>query len=505
MQEIQGLSFTDIAERFGTPAYVYDADEITATYRRLRGAFDERIQLFYSLKPNPNISVVGLLGSLGAGAEVCSLGELRSALAAGVPADRILMTGPGKSVEELTELVARDVRAVICESFAELRTIDEIAERLGKRPKVMLRVNPAHGVEGGRLTMAGRPRQFGIDEDLVLEATTTVADHPHLDIIGVQIYTGTRILDAEVIVGNTERALDLAAKVATKLGIHVRMVDLGGGIGLAYFEGESDPDEEVFVSGINRAARRFLEDHPDAIIAMEPGRYLVGTAGVCVLRVRYVKESRGQRYAVTDGGSNMNMSAIGLGTYVKRNFPTVLLSDERPLDGKWSVTGPLLTPTDVLTKQAELPELRPGDLVGILRMGAYGPTASIAYMNGQGYPAEILVVDGVAHLVRERDTPDDLLRKQRLVDFTEGGGEDADGRVDIRPAIADVLGREVSELGTDSRLHDDLHLDSLSMVELVARLEDEFKIVVDPEALTLAHFATVDSLTAYVRSRLDEQ
>ena len=490
--QMQGLSFTEMAEQYGTPFYVYDADVITDTYRRVRAALDENIQIFYSLKPNPNISVVGLLGSLGAGAEVCSLGELRSALAGGIPAGNILMTGPGKSIEEITELVSLDVRAIICESFPELRLIDSIAKRLGKRPQVLLRVNPAHGVTGGRLTMAGRPRQFGIDEATVLEATTTVDEHPNIDIIGVQIYTGTRILDADVIVQNTERALDLADQVADKLGITIQMVDLGGGIGLAYFEGESDPDEKTFVTGINKATRDFRAKHPSAVIAMEPGRYLVGQAGVCVLKVRYVKESRGERYAITDGGSNLNMSAIGLGTYVKRNFPTVLLSADRPIDGPWSITGPLLTPTDVLTKQAEMPALFPGDLIGILRMGAYGPTASIAYMNGQGYPAEIMVLDGVAHLIRERDTPEDLLSKQILLDF------DREEQLDIRDTIAEVLNRDAGTLTKETRLSDDLHLDSLSMVELMARLEDQFKFSVDPEGLSLCDFATVGSLNAYV-------
>lgn len=499
VHKVQGLTFTEIAEQYGTPCYVYDSEVIKETYNRVRGALDSNIQLFYSLKPNPNISVVGLLGSLGAGAEVCSLGELRSALAAGIPANQILMTGPGKSVEEITELVSIGVRVIICESFPELRLIDSIAEQLGKRPKVLIRVNPAYGVTGGRLTMAGRPRQFGIDEDLILEATTTVDDHPHIDIIGVQIYTGTRILDAEVIVQNTERALDLADKVAERLGITVQMVDLGGGIGLAYFEGESDPDETLFVNGINAAVRNFRKKHPESIVAMEPGRYLVGKAGTCVMRVRYVKESRGERFAVTDGGSNMNMSAIGLGTYVKRNFPTVLLSADRPIDGPWSITGPLLTPTDVLTKQAVMPELVPGDLVGIQRMGAYGPTASIAYMNGQGYPAEIMVLDGVAHLIRERDTPEDLLRKQILLDF------DQDGEIDIREVVSEALRRDVTTVTVESRLSDDLHLDSLSMIELMATLEDRFKFSVDPETLSLDNFATVGSLAAYVRSRLDER
>jgi diaminopimelate decarboxylase len=331
----------------------------------------------------------------------------------------------------------------------------------------------------------------------VLAATGLVAEHPNLDITGVQIYTGTRILDAAVIVQNTERALDLAEKVSAALGIDVEMVDLGGGIGLAYFEGETDPEEDVFVAGINRAAARFRERHPGAVIAMEPGRYLVGVAGTCVLRVRYVKESRGQRYAVTDGGSNAIMSAVGIGSYVKRNFPVALLSDDRPVDGRWNIAGPLLTPTDVIVKDAELPELRPGDLVGIQRMGAYGPTASITFMNGQGYPAEVLVANGTAHLVRHRDIPEDLLRQQVLVEV------DVPEPIDIRPLVAELLQRDVSTLTAESRLDEDLHLDSISVIELMSKLEKEFRFAVDAEDLSTDVFATVGSLTRYVREHAD--
>jgi diaminopimelate decarboxylase len=187
MHKVQGLSIVDIAERYGTPFYVYDADLIKETYRRVRARLDDNVQIFYSLKPNPNISVIALLNSLGAGAEVCSMGELKSALAAGVSPDQILMTGPGKSLAELNELVSLGVRAIICESLPELQIINTLAESSGKRPNVLLRINPAYGVSGGRLTMAGRPRQFGIDEDVILAAPATVRDHPHLNIIGVQI------------------------------------------------------------------------------------------------------------------------------------------------------------------------------------------------------------------------------------------------------------------------------------------------------------------------------
>lgn len=415
---VQGIAISDIAEEFGTPCYVYDGNEIERAYDELRGNLDDAVQLFYSLKPNPNVSIVKLLNRLGAGVEVCSNGELTTALRAGVHPDDILFTGPGKSLEELRLLVELDVRAIICESFYELKVIDSLAREAGKRVPVLLRINPAFGVQGGRLTMAGKPRQFGIDEDLVLAATDVVAAHPNVRVIGIHVYTGTRILNSNVIVDNTRRVFGLADEVAGALGFDLELVDIGGGIGLAYYPGEEDPDPKVLTEGVNDAVAAFRELHPDARVAMEPGRYLVGRGGVYVVRVRYVKHSRSERFVITDGGTHQNMSAVGTGTYLKRNFPMCLLSDvERPVAGPCNVAGPLLTPTDLMGKDVEFPDVSPGELIGVLRSGAYGPTASISYMNGQGYPAEVLVHEGRPLLVRRRDQPEDLLDRQIVVDL----------------------------------------------------------------------------------------
>ncbi|TWP54271.1 diaminopimelate decarboxylase [Lentzea tibetensis] len=409
---VQGIPVSAIAEQFGTPCYVYDAAGIERAHAELRAGLDDAVRLFYSLKPNPNVSVVKLLLSLGTGVEVCSMGELHTALVAGAKPEDILFTGPGKSVDELRALIGLGVRAIICESFAELDLINELATR---PVDVLLRVNPSFGVQGGRLTMAGKPRQFGIDEDQVLSAKL---HHPRVRLIGIHVYTGTRILDADVIVENTWRVFDLAGKVAEALGFTPELVDVGGGIGLAYYPGETDPDPQVLTDGVNKAVAAFRDRFPQAQVALEPGRYLVGRAGIYVVKVRYVKQSRGERYVVTDGGTHQNMSAVGTGTYLKRNFPMHLLSDvDRPVLGPCHVTGPLLTPTDLLGKDVELPEVSPGDLIGVQRCGAYGPTASIAYMNGQGYPAEVLVHQGKALLVRRRDTPEDLLDRQIVVDL----------------------------------------------------------------------------------------
>jgi diaminopimelate decarboxylase len=148
---------------------------------------------------------------------------------------------------------------------------------------------------------------------------------------------------------------------------------------------------------------------------MESGRFLAGRAGTYVLGVRYVKESMGERFAIADGGTHHHMAAVGIGSFVKRNFPAVLLSErETTSESSWNVTGPLCTPNDTLLKGIKLPDLEPGDLIGVLNSGAYGPSASPGLFLSHGFPAEVLVAGGKPYLVRSRDTPEDLLRPQHL-------------------------------------------------------------------------------------------
>ncbi|RDI67402.1 diaminopimelate decarboxylase [Nocardia pseudobrasiliensis] len=494
---VQGIGISKLVAEFGTPLYIYDGAVIERTYRDLRARLHDRIDIFYSLKPNPNISVVRLLHRAGALAEVCSPGELASALRAGVAPGDILYTGPGKSREDLRRLIDLDIRAVICESFDELADLDELAAEAGRRPRVLLRVNPAFGVRGGRLTMAGKPREFGIDEEQVLAATDLLARHPHLRIIGIHCFTGTRILDAGVVVDNTRRILDLATKVSEQLGITMELVDIGGGIGIPYFPNEREVDLDVLAEGVNAAVAEFGLRYPDARIAIEPGRFLVGPGGTYAVRARSVKTSRGERFVITDGGTHQHMSAVGTGTYLKRNFPMALLSDlDRESAGPCTVTGLLLTPTDIIGKDVELPPIARGEVLGVFQSGAYGPSASITHMNGRGYPAEVLVHEGRAHLIRTRDTEDDLFTHQHLVSFDE------DPLVrEIHEVIRRTAGGEsgaVGEITSETLLFDDLALDSLSIVELLTRLEDEFGVRVDPHELNPDTVRTVGSLTEFV-------
>ncbi len=421
--KIQGIEYAELAERFGTPLYVYDGDQLTRTITELAAVLHPALEIFFSLKANPNISVVHLLHADGARAEVSSMVELRTALLAGVAAENIIFLGPGKSDRELLACLQAGVYAIVCESFGELDRIERFARERGVRQRVLLRINPAYAIKGSRLTMGGKPRQFGIDEAEVLAAGDLTGRYRHADVAGIHVYLGTRILDAEVIGKNTSYVLELAERAADRLGIRLDAVDIGGGLGVAYFDGEADLEAEAVAAQVNPLLDKFAGNHPDTRLIMESGRYLTGRAGVYMLAVRYVKTSMGERFAVTDGGTHHHMAAVGTGSFVKRNFPAAMLDPARCTGAggeltRWSVAGPLCTPNDTLLKNVPLPDLKPGDLIGILRSGAYGPSASPGLFLSHGFPAEVLVVDGEAHLVRSRDEPEDLLRPQHLYSVT---------------------------------------------------------------------------------------
>ncbi|MBS2532715.1 type III PLP-dependent enzyme [Catenulispora sp. NF23] len=411
---VQGLRISELAEQFGTPMYLYDGDRLRETYRTLRDLLDPRIDVFYSAKANPNVSVCAVLRSLGAGMEVSSHVELVTALRAGADPRDIIFLGPAKSAQELQACLAADIHAVVCESLAEIAQLESIAPPEGVR--VLLRVNPAFQAKGSRLAMGGKPRQFGIDEETLLESQEFFQGLRRVRVEGVHAYMGTRILDQQAVIDNTRGILDTARRLSAALGFPLNTVDIGGGFGVPYFEGEKDLDVAAVAAGVNDLVAQFLADLPGCRVITELGRYLVGWCGLYVVRARYVKQSRGEWFAVADGGTNHHMAAVGIGSFVKRNFPIRSLSrPDEPDLRPYTVTGPLCTPNDVVGKAVVLPEVRPGDLLGVERSGAYGPSASPVLFLSHGHPAEVLVLDGQAHLVRRRDTVQDLLDPQHLI------------------------------------------------------------------------------------------
>jgi len=519
-----------LAKEYGTPLFVYDSCVLADSFRELRAALPPEMEIFYSLKANPNITIAGLLAGHGARAEVSSLAELRTAVMAGVDPQDIIFLGPGKSHEELAACVANGIYAVVVESFDEMTELSGVAADQDVRQRVLVRVNPAAaGSAGAGLTMGGKPRQFGIDEEQLLAAGCLPERFPRLDFAGVHVYLGTRILDPDVVVDNTARNLDLAVRVARATGIQLDAVDVGGGLGVAYFEGESDPDMGRLAEGMARVVGEFRVGYPNARLLFEAGRYLAARAGSYVTRVRYVKQSMGQWFAVADGGTNHHMAAGGIGSYVRRNFPVRVLTAESPepgdatasgatasgatasgataagataagataADSQWNVTGPLCTPSDTILTNVTLPRLRPGDLLAIGRSGAYGATASPVLFLSHGYPAEVLYHQGQSYLIRTRDETVDLLRRQYHHHFRSDPMDRAQVVEQIRTVIATLLGRDLPVLDEDTKLTE-LGLDSTGVLEMLIELEQHAQFEVDADSLNPEVFATVRSLTDYV-------
>jgi diaminopimelate decarboxylase len=420
---IGGLPAADVASRFGTPVYIYDAEVQASTYAGLRRRLHPAVDLFYSVKANPNVSICAVMASAGAGLEVSSLAELATARWAGVSPANVIFVGPGKSGPELRACVEHGIAAVVCESLDELVALDEMsgpgtAPRTLPRalPRALLRVNPAFTTKGARLSMGGKPRQFGIDHEILLRSGPALRALRHVRVAGIHAYMGTRILDASGIIQNTSGILAAAQELSAELRFPLETVDIGGGLGIAYFDNEKDLDIDQVTSGVNDAVSAFRRRHPECQVIMELGRYLVGRCGTYLVQVRYVKESKGEWFAVTDGGMNHHMAAVGVGSFARRNFPVHSVTRHGDLASQsYTVTGPLCTPDDVLARRVALPEVRPGDLLAVERSGAYGPTASPGLFLSHGYPAEVLVAGGVPHLIRRRDTVDDMLAKQHLV------------------------------------------------------------------------------------------
>jgi diaminopimelate decarboxylase len=411
---VQGHPISALAAEFGTPLYVYDGDVLRDVYLSLRERLDPRIDILYSAKANPNVSVCAVLRSLGAGIEVSSLAELVTAHRAGVAPQDVIFLGPGKSLDELRACIDHGVHAIVCESFDELELLNDM--RVPQGVRVMLRVNPSFESKGARLAMGGKPRQFGMDQEALLRSRSFLRSLRHVRVVGVHGYMGTRILDAEAVVHNTTGILTAAEELSAELGFELGTVDIGGGLGVPYFENEKDLDVDLLATGVNTAVAEFLTRQRDCRVITELGRYLVGWCGTYVVRARYVKESMGEWFVVADGGTNHHMAAVGIGSFVKRNFPVRSLTRySEPAFQPYNITGPLCTPNDVVAKQVALPEVRPGDLLGVERSGAYGPTASPGLFLSHGFPAEVLVLAGTPHLVRRRDTVDDLLGKQELI------------------------------------------------------------------------------------------
>lgn len=411
---VGGIPVSTLAREHGTPLFVYDAGVLDRQLALLRQTYPKEFAISYSVKANPCPAIVRHFVGLGLGLEIASAGEFHQALSAGCAPEQILFAGPGKTEAELEFVLGRGIGEIHVESLLEARRVGAISAKLGVRARVALRVNPSAEVQGGAMRMGGKPAPFGVDEEHLDTVLDVLEADPHVEFQGIHLFTGTQILDDSVLIAQYRRGIDIARRVSDRIGRPLRTVDFGGGLGIPYFPNETPlsmprlADSLQSLAADVRADTRFRGTQ----LLIEPGRYLVGEAGIYLTRVNDVKESRGKTFVIVDGGMNHHLAASGnLGQVIKRNFPVAVVNRlDDPAAAAVDVVGPLCTPLDVIARDVALPAAKVGDLFGIFQSGAYGRTASPLGFLSQPTPAEVIVRDGTATLARRRGTYDDALR-----------------------------------------------------------------------------------------------
>jgi diaminopimelate decarboxylase len=389
---VGGQKLSQLAVRVGrTPFYAYDRALIERRVQQLRAALPGSISLHYAIKANPMPALVAHVARLVDGLDVASAGELRVALDAGMAPREISFAGPGKTEAELAAAVAAGI-LINVESMREIRVLAGIAARLGAPARVAVRVNPDFELKSSGMKMGGGPKQFGIDAEQVPEALAQIASHA-LAFEGFHIFSGSQNLRAEAICEALDKAYALALRLAAHAPGPVKVLNLGGGFGIPYFPGEAALDLSPIGASLSRVVESARRDLPEAQVVIELGRYIVGEAGIYVARVIDRKISRGEVFAVVDGGLHHHLAASGnFGQVIRKNYP--VCNGTRVRGGpreRVSVVGPLCTPLDLLADRVELGAVREGDLIVVGQSGAYGYTASPQGFLSHPPPLEVLV------------------------------------------------------------------------------------------------------------------
>ncbi|MDD2046768.1 phosphopantetheine-binding protein [Pseudomonas putida] len=496
---------------FGTPTYLYDEAVLRSSFNELREALPDCVDIFYALKVNPNLSLVKLIRSYGGNTEVCSLGELEIALKAGVAPQDIILLGPYKKPEEHRRALEVGVFAIVVESESELRKLSALAGELGCDAPVAIRINPNFSAAGSPWKMGGRPTHFGIQEDTAVANFAEYLALPNIRIKGIHVYNGTKILDAQSVYDNAAYILGLFRTLSEHHKLDMRMVDVGGGLGIKYYENETELDTAQLKQLLAPLFNDFHQQFPRTRIILESGRFIAGKCGALLVTVDNIKENHGKTFAVTDGGTNCHGAAAGSGQVLKRNFRIIKATGNTgaPLR-EYHISGPLCSPDDLLGRDVRLETLHEGDVLAVTASGAYGPSASPTLFHSHGHPAEVVVSNNQLFLARARQTAVDI--RDSHTDVPLEAMLSTAAAVEPAPEMQRATQRQLSDIlrvvlklpeGTiitaDSHLRDDLGLDSLTSMELLISLEDDIEgFFVNPDTIVPGHFNTVATLAGYI-------
>ena len=400
----EGVALSAIAQRFGTPTYVYSRAHIEAQYRSFTDALDGVPHLVcYAVKANSNLGVLNVLARLGAGFDIVSRGELERVLAAGGQADKIVFSGVGKSREDMRRALEVGVHCFNVESTDELERLQMVAAEMGVRAPISLRVNP--DVDAGThpyISTGLKENKFGIAiadaEDVYIRA----AQLPNLEVLGVDCHIGSQLTTLPPFLDALDRLLALIDRLG-ECGIYLHHIDLGGGVGVRYRD-----DEPPLIADYIQAVRERIEGR-DLTLMFEPGRYIVANAGVLLTQVEYLKHTEHKDFAIVDAAMNDLIRPALYQAWMDVTAVTPRASDARAYD----IVGPICETGDFLAKDREL-ALEEGDLLAVHSAGAYGFVMSSNY-NTRGRTAEVLVDGDQAFEVRRRETVAELYAGESLL------------------------------------------------------------------------------------------
>ncbi|ADV45564.1 diaminopimelate decarboxylase [Nitratifractor salsuginis] len=400
------IDFHALAEKYGTPLYVYDFDQMRENYRRLKEAFaGSKSLIAYAVKANSNLSVISLFGKLGAGADCVSLGEILRARTAGIEPYRIIFSGVGKRDDEIEAALKEGILMINLESEAEMHRVEEVAQRLGQEARISIRVNPNVDPQTHPYISTGlHENKFGVEIDRAKRMYIYAKNSDWLDPVGIHFHIGSQLTELEPIKEAASIVADLVRSLAA-IGIEIRFFDVGGGLGVVYRD-ETPIDVEEYAKVITESIKGL-----DLTIICEPGRYLTANAGWLLTRVLYEKNNGAKRFVIVDAAMNDLMRPTLYQAYhgVEYLEPD---AKERGEATPADLVGPICESGDWLAKERLLPPTRSGDLLAIRSAGAYGFTMASNY-NTRGRPAEVACEQGQCRLIRDRENFEDQIRLEK--------------------------------------------------------------------------------------------
>ncbi|HET9962117.1 MAG TPA: diaminopimelate decarboxylase [Nitrospiraceae bacterium] len=405
----EDVPLSRIVKEVGSPCYVYSHRTLVRHFRAYDDAFKNIPHIVaFAMKSNSNLAILRLMAKEGSGVDIVSGGELYRAMKAGVPASKIVFAGVGKSPDEIRDALKADILMFNVESPAELQAINDVAASMGMKARVALRINPDIDPKTHPYISTGlKKSKFGIAAERAIEEFKAASALNHIEVVGVHKHIGSQLTEVTPFVEALKKVLGLVQALKEQ-GIDVRYINIGGGLGITYSD-ETPPHPKDLAEAISPLVRDLK-----CVLIMEPGRVIVGNAGVLVTKVLYTKEGEAKRFLIVDAAMNDLIRPSLYGAYhdIRPLYENTTHAPRHMVD----VVGPVCESGDFLAKDRHMPEMKAGELMAVMSAGAYGFVMSSNYNSRPRVP-EILVSEAQIHVIRARETYDDLVRGEQIPSF----------------------------------------------------------------------------------------